>query len=314
LDLQTLTSSESTATTSHDAVMSVRNLVKRYRKTLAVNDVTFDVPRCSVCGFLGPNGAGKTTTIGILTGVIPPTSGTVRVLGLNPQKQSLALRQRIGYVPDIPHIYKWMTIAQVFRFVAGIYDQWDWDDSKRIVGLLGLPMNRKVKELSRGESAKLSLTIALAHRPQLLVLDEPTTGLDPLVREEFLEMIRELLRNRELTVFFSTHILSDVDRIADRIIVMDRGRVLAQGPVEELRRRYTKASFLFATPPATDLVIPGAARVQKGVREWVAIFEAMSEPRMKELAVQIGASDCMVQPMSVEDIFLDLFNHHNNGK
>jgi ABC-2 type transport system ATP-binding protein len=228
-------------------------------------------------------------------------------------RQGLELRQRIGYVPDVHHIYKWMKIGQVFRFVSGIYRNWSVEECQRITDILKLPLDRKVKDLSRGEMAKLALTVALSHRPELLILDEPTTGLDPLVREEFLEAILHLLPAEGRTVLFSTHILSDVDRVADRVVVMGEGKVLVQGELEALRSRYTKVSFLFREPPKAEVVIPGALRVHRGLREWIVVLEAMDEGRVRKLAETVGAADAMLHPMSVEDVFLELFNHNHTG-
>lgn len=294
-----------------DIVIGAKGLSKRFGKKVAVDSLSFEVPAGSVCGFLGPNGAGKTTTIRMLMGLIPATSGSLKVLDLEPMRSSFELRQRTGYVPERHRIYQWMTVPQVLRFAGNIYPTWDWKECERMVGLLGLPTRRKVKELSRGELAKLALTVALAHRPRLLILDEPTTGLDPLVRQEFLDVVLHLARQEGRTVFFSTHILSDVDRVADRIVVIDAGKVLVQGTVEELRSRYTKASFVFARPPAEDLVIPGALRVQRGIREWVAVFDAADARGLAQIRESIGAVDVLTQTMTVEDVFLEAVGNHS---
>lgn len=297
------------------AAIWTRALVRQFRHKTAVDHLDLHVPHGSICGFVGPNGAGKTTTIRMLMGLLPPSGGQVRVLGLDPRRQSLDLRRRVGYVPDLHHIYPWMDIRQVLRFAAGVFGRrWDVRESNRMIDLLKLPLDRKVKQLSRGEMAKLALVVALGHDPQLLVLDEPTTGLDPLIRDEFLSAILELAAGRQRTVFFSSHILSDVERVADRLIVLDRGRVLAQGTLEELRSRYTKASFVFRAPPPRELIIPGAVRIQKGVREWVAIFPAAAGATLAQVARTIGAQDLMPHHMTVEDVFLELFNQQANGR
>jgi len=175
---------------STDWAICSKELVKRYRKCTAVDGLDLSIPCGAICGFLGPNGAGKTTTIRMLMGLLPPTSGTVRVLGLDPIRHGLELRRRTGYVADVLHVYKWMKISEVFAFSASVFGR-DWDAAmcKRLTERLGLPTQRMVKQLSRGESAKLGLIVALSHRPDLLILDEPTTGLDPLVRAEFLDSV-----------------------------------------------------------------------------------------------------------------------------
>jgi ABC-2 type transport system ATP-binding protein len=202
-----------------------------------------------------------------------------------------------------------MSIDEVFRFAASVYRNWDKARCKSVAKLLQLPMSRTVKQLSRGELAKLNLVIAMSHRPQLLILDEPTTGVDPLMRGEFLDAVVDIARPDGTTVFFSTHILSDVDRIADRIIVINEGHPIADDSVEALRSRYTKASFIFSSPPGSNLELPGALRVERGMREWVAVFEATDTDRLQAVARSVGARDVLTRPMTVEDIFVELFNH-----
>jgi len=139
-----------------------------------------------------------------------------------------------------------------------------------------------------------------------LILDEPTSGLDPIVRRGFLEAIVNLLKNADRTVFFSTHILSDIERVADRLIVLSEGQVAENDGIESLRGRFTKASFVFSDPPSGDLAIPGARKVEKGAREWVAIFTSKSDSEIHHLANDLGAADCLIIPMSLEDIFIEL--------
>lgn len=290
-----------------EAAIAVTGVGRRFGRKFAVRDLSFSVPQGCTCAFLGPNGAGKTTTIRMLLGLLPPQKGSISVLGMNPLREYIEVRQQVGYVPDQQCIYRWMRVPEVFTFAAGLYRNWDWQCQREITSLLKLPENRKVGELSRGELAKLALVVAVAHRPRLLILDEPTTGLDPLVRDEFLTVILQIYKERGGTVFFSTHILSDVERIADRVVVLHQGHVLQQGRLEELRSRYTKLSFLFRKPPADHIDIPGALRVQRGVREWVAIFPRMSPEDIHELANRIGADDCLPHAVTVDDLFLELF-------
>lgn len=291
-----------------DAAIEVHDVVKRYRRKVALNGLRFRVPRGIVCGFLGPNGAGKTTTLRILMGSLPATSGTTRVLGLDPLKRGLELRRRVGYVSDISHIYEWMTVGEVFQFAAGVFRNWDPGECRRAAEMLSMPTARTVKQLSKGELAKLNLIVALSHRPEMLIMDEPTSGLDPLARNDFLTAVMSLARDEGTTIFFSTHILSDIERIADHLVVMKDGKAVADDSVDALRSRYTKASFLFGAPPAADLVVPGALRVRKGIREWVATFETIAPAQLHDIATRIGAADVLTQPMTVEDVFVELFD------
>src|SRR5262245_46689873 len=176
------------------AAILMNGVVKHYRRgrVTAVRHIDLSVPRGSVCGLVGPNGAGKTTTIRMLLGLVRPSAGHLSVLGMDPVTCSFHVRQCVGYVPERHNLYPWMKVTQALSFAAMIYPTWDRTEAGRLIELLGLPLARRVKEMSRGELAKLALTIALAHRPHLLILDEPTSGLDPIIRRDLLNTIAQL--------------------------------------------------------------------------------------------------------------------------
>jgi ABC-2 type transport system ATP-binding protein len=283
-----------------------QQLTKRFGRTTAVDAIDFEIPRGSICGLAGVNGAGKTTTISMLLGLIAPTRGTLRVLDFDPVIQSFELRQRIGYVPERHHIYEWMRVRHVLSLTRAVYPNWDRARCTELIDYLKLPTNRAVKQLSKGELAKLALVIGLSHDADLLILDEPTSGLDPIARRELLALLQQMVRRGSCTVLFSSHILSDIERLADRIIVMDHGKVVASGPLDELRSRYVRASLLFRSPPKDETPVPGALRVERSLREWVATFPAMDEPRIREIAAQIGADDCLIQSATLDDAFFEI--------
>jgi len=235
------------------------------------------------------------------------------ILGIDSTRDSFQVRQRVGYVPERHFIYQWMKIPQVLSFARMIYPTWNKTECNRLVELLQLPLKRRVKELSRGELAKLALTLALSHEPRVLILDEPTSGLDPIIRRSFLDTIADLIRQRDCTVLFSTHILSDVERIADRVVIMDHGRIIAHESLDATRNRYIKASLLFPQVTNGDIVIPEAIRVHRAMREWVVIFPAIGETRVREIARGVGAMDCMMQPVSLDDAFFEMIGA-NNGQ
>ena len=289
-----------------EPAIEVRDLVKIFPRKDAVRGISFTVPTGTICGLVGPNGSGKTTTIQMFLDLCPPSSGSVRVLGMDPRRDYVSLLRRIGYVPEKHHMYEWMSVRQLLEFAAAVYPRWDWQEFKRINSILQMPEDRRVGDLSRGEMAKLALLIALAHKPDLLILDEPTSGLDPLVRREFLEAIVALLEQGDRTVFFSTHILPDVERVADRVIVLSEGEIVADASLSDLRSLFLRVSFLFEETPAPDRDLPGARRVEKGLREWVALFDSAKEPKIREIARDIGAKDVMIQTMTLEDIFVEL--------
>ena len=221
------------------AAVEIEGLTKRFGDAVALDDLTLSVPAGSVFGFLGPNGAGKTTTIRILTGLAVPTSGTARVLGHDLRERSEQVRRETGFLPDVPGFYPWMT-AREFLILAGRLFGLDGrelsDRADSLLDMAGLgKVSARIGGFSRGMKQRLGIAQALINAPRLLLLDEPTSALDPIGRREVLEMIGSL-RGRT-TVFFSTHILGDVERVCDTAAILHRGRVMAHAPVSELKRR-----------------------------------------------------------------------------
>jgi ABC-2 type transport system ATP-binding protein len=221
--------------------VEIRDLSKKFGAATALDRVSFTVPAGSVFGFLGPNGAGKTTLLRILTGLARPTSGTATVLGADLSAVDPTLRRRLGFLPDVPGFYPWMTAAEFLRFAGGLFGLDDATLNDRVTSLLELAglagVRTKVGGFSRGMKQRLGVAQALINAPELLLLDEPTSALDPIGRREVLEMIASL-RGRT-TVFFSTHILADVERVCDTVAILDRGRVAVSDTVAELKKRAT---------------------------------------------------------------------------
>ncbi len=222
---------------STTAAISIEDLTKRYAARTAVDGVSLEVAPGEIVGFLGPNGAGKTTTILMLLGIVPPTSGTVRVLGEEMHERALRLKTRIGVVSEHQSVYGEMTAQQYLAFFADMYGV--PDDDARIAELLealDLTARRhsRIKEFSRGMQQKLAVARALLHSPDLLVMDEPASGLDPSGIRQVRELINEQKRAGK-TVFLSSHILSEIEQTADRVAIIARGRMVAQGTVAEIR-------------------------------------------------------------------------------
>jgi len=222
-----------------DPAIRIRDLTKRFGDALALDRVSLDVAPGSVFGFLGPNGAGKTTTIRILTGLARATSGTAHVLGHDLSELSPELRAQIGFLPDVPGFYPWMTAAEFLALAGrlfGLDQRTIRDRTESLLEMAGLArVHTRIGGFSRGMKQRLGVAQALINAPSLLLLDEPTSALDPIGRREVLEMIASL-RGRT-TVFFSTHILSDVERVCDTVAILDRGRLAVSATVAELKRR-----------------------------------------------------------------------------
>ncbi|MCI4656913.1 ABC transporter ATP-binding protein [Cryobacterium algoricola] len=231
-------------------------LTKTYGEHRALDSVDLEVEEGSIFGFLGPNGAGKTTLLRMLTGLARPTSGVVQILGHDVTAVDDSIRARIGFLPDVPGFYDWMTAEEFLRFVGRLFsiDRRTLDDRVgMLLGLAGLTdVTTAIGGYSRGMKQRLGVAQALINAPELLLLDEPTSALDPMGRRDVLDMLTSL-RGRT-TVFFSTHILADVERVCDTVAILDRGRVVAHGPIQELTSRYAERKVILeVTDAAGDL-------------------------------------------------------------
>lgn len=215
--------------------IATEGLTHRFGKLTAVDDLQLEVPAGTVCGFLGRNGAGKTTTIQILMNLLRPTAGTVEVLGLNLAADSMVLRRQVGYVAENRVMYGWMKVRDLVWFTGQFYETWSQARVDALISRFGLDPEQKVKHLSRGMNAQLALALALGHEPRLLILDEPASGLDVVVRRDFLESIIGLIQEEGRTVFLSSHLVHEVERVADRVAIIDNGRLVADGTVDEVK-------------------------------------------------------------------------------
>ena len=229
---------------TNDIVIDLSHVSKKFGKHAALDDVTYQVRKGSVFALLGENGAGKTTTIRILLGLCEPDSGERSVLGLDSKKEDLKIRQSVGYVPEQPVLYDWMTVAEAGRFGASFYPEGYLERYNHWLKEYDLRPDAKIKTLSKGQRAKVSLSAALAHDPELLILDEPTSGLDAMVRREFLEsMVDRAATGR--TVFLSSHQIAEVERVADTIAIMKKSKMLLIESLESLKNRTRSITATF---------------------------------------------------------------------
>jgi ABC-2 type transport system ATP-binding protein len=219
----------------NDNVIQIEGLHVRYGKYEALCGVDLCVPKGSIFGFIGRNGAGKTTTIKTLLGLLPQQSGTCHVLGLDVKKESLEVRKRVGYMAEDQQMYGWMSVDEIIRWVGSFYPAWDAAFVTHLREKLQLDPKQKVKNLSKGQNSKLALLLALGHRPQLVILDDPTLGLDPIARKEFLRYVISLLQSEGITVFFSSHLLYEIEPVADMIAILDGGKIIKAAKTIELR-------------------------------------------------------------------------------
>ena len=276
--------------------LEASGLVKQYGEVRALDGIDLAVPMGSVFGFLGPNGAGKTTALRILTGLARPTSGSARIFGNDVTSTSTAARSLIGFLPDVPGFYEWMTAEEFLRFSGGLFGLEGRvlaERTKALLDLAGLTgVKTRVGGYSRGMKQRLGVAQALINAPKMLMLDEPTSALDPIGRKDVLEMIASL--GGRTTVFFSTHILADVERVCDTVAILDRGRVVAQAPIDELKARYSAHRLVIEVDRAAEELVAALRE-----REWATDVEI--EDGLVELSVtDVDAAQRAVPAMVAE--------------
>jgi ABC-2 type transport system ATP-binding protein len=248
---------------AQDAVIQARDLTKSYGRHRGIEDVTFDVLPGEVFGFLGPNGAGKTTTIRILMDLIRPTSGGAWIFGLDARERGLDIRRRVGYLPGELRLYEHMRSEDLFRYLGHLRGGLDWAEVERLAERLDADLDRRVGELSSGNKQKVGLIQALMHRSELLILDEPTGGLDPLIQHEFHGMVSEAVAEGR-TVFLSSHILPEVEALCHRVGIIREGRLVAVEEIEALKARAIRRleiQFARPVPPEEFANLPGVRDV-----------------------------------------------------
>jgi len=304
-------------------MIQIEGLTKKYGTTLAVDNISFEVKTGEILGFLGPNGAGKTTTMKVITCFMPPTEGDVLVDGLSVLEHSLAIRQRIGYLPEQNPLYNDLNVLDYLQYVAELRDIPSQDRNRRIGGVVGScglreVLHKDVGELSKGYRQRLGLAQAMVHDPEILVLDEPTIGLDPNQIVEIRNLIRTL--GKEKTVILSTHILPEVQATCDRVVIIDRGKIVADGTPEQLQAGFQGKDRLFLELKGTDgfedrlKLVAGVDNVSvtRGERSSKVRIEAAKGSDVREelfrLAVEQGwvILEMRREQTSLEEVFRQL--------
>ena len=286
---------------SAEAVVAVTDLTRRFGSKTAVNNVSLYVPRGSVFGLVGENGAGKTTLIKHLLGLLAAQVGQVRVFGLDPVAEPKAVLGRIGYLSEQPDLPGWMRVDELLRYTRAFYPRWDVAYAEGLREQFGLDAAARIKTLSKGQVTKAALLVAQAHRPDLLLLDEPSSGLDPLVRRDILEAVIRTVADEGRTVFFSSHLLEEIERVSDYIAMLHQGRVVMCGPLEEVKARHRRITLHFEAPQSRPPVIPGALSLTGLAKEWVVLCQS---PRGLPPADRLGARIVEERTPSLNEIFL----------
>ncbi len=286
--------------------METRGLTKYYDSTLALDHLDLKIPRGCICGFIGRNASGKTTAIKLMLGLLKPTAGSSWLLGCDSQQLTPAIRQRIGYVTEGHRLFQWMTINELEKFQRPFFPG-RWDDKlfADMIDYLGLPRDKQIKHLSIGQRAQVSLAITLAPNPELLIMDDPTLGLDAAVRHQFLEGMIALILHEGRTVFFSSHILTDVDRVADRIVVIDRGVLRANCSLEQFRAAVKKVRLSFAESVPAEVDIEGLLHYRRSEKELELILVGTDDDRIDDWAKTAGAEKYQIVKMNLEEQFIE---------
>jgi ABC-2 type transport system ATP-binding protein len=288
-------------------IVETVDLTKTYGTVNAVDGLSLSVPRGSICGLLGRNGAGKTTTLKVLLGMARPTSGSARVFGLDAgdSVQSVEIRRRCAFVSEEKDLYDSMSVGEIMRFAAAFYPHWRTDLEAQYRTTFALEPQASIKHLSRGARTKLALLLALCSGTELLLLDEPTSGLDPAANEEALRLLVAHASREGTTVLLSSHQLADTEQIADHVAIIDRGRAVLQGALDDIRARYCRVQLVFdAAVPEAALRAPGIVRMKRDGRVLRVLSSAGSEQIVTEArAMNPIAVD--VTPVTLKDIFLE---------
>jgi len=292
--------------------IEARQLTYRASRAFAIRDLDLNVPAGSIYGFLGPNGSGKTTTIRLLLGLLKPAAGRIDVLGHTIPRDADRMLAQTGYVPERPHLYPSLRIDEALRFHAAFHAAWDWTWATNLMASFGLAPTMRVGRLSKGEAGKLMTLMALAQRPRLLVLDEPTDGLDPLVRRQVLAALMEYVAEHTATVFISSHLVHELERFCTWVGVLDRGRLVAEMPMQSFKDGIKRLRVRRAPAAAGDLpfVLLSRESDNGNAERWVV---RGWQPPMREYFTAVGAELADVADLDLEEGFVELLRTAREG-
>jgi len=286
-------------------IIEISNLARRFGHTDAVDGLNLTVAAGRCYGFFGRNGAGKTTTIKCLLNLLKPTSGSVKLFGLDPARDEVAVKSRLAYVPDVVAFYPWMTVRQTLDYCASFRDRWNVETERALVDQFRLDPRQKTSHLSKGQRTQLGLITAIAAEPDLLVLDEPTSGLDPIVRREFIRTVIGAYQDAapgQRTVFVSTHLISEFEGLIDEFTIIDRGHNVLTLDADTARNQYQKIYARFARVPS-DLKLAGARILKQRGREVELVVNGNSADVTARLQA-LSPESIATEALSLEEIFV----------
>ena len=288
---------------SAEALVSITNLSRRFGSKTVLNDVSLHVPRGGVFGLVGENGAGKTTLIKHILGLLRAESGSVRVFDLNPVSDPVSVLGRIGYLSEHPDLPGWMRVDELMRYSKAFYPKWDATYAEKLREQFGLNATQRLSTLSKGQLAKAGLLTAQAHRPELLLLDEPSSGLDPLVRRDILEAVIRTVADEGRTVFFSSHLLEEIERVSDNIAMLHQGRIVLCGSLDEIKLQHRQFTLHFETAQTRAPIIAGALSISGNGKEWSVMCNGWRD-HLPEIAAGLGARIVDDRAQTLNEIFV----------
>ena len=287
----------------NETVVEIRNLSRSFGSKQALADVSLSVARGAVFGLVGENGAGKTTLIKHLLGLLRAQQGSVRVFGLDPVADPPGVLSRIGYLSEDRDLPDWMSVEELVNFTQAFFPQWDKRLAAELLATFELDPRQNVKSLSRGQRARAGLLVALAHRPKLLVLDEPSSGLDPIVRRDILAAIIRTVADEGRTVLFSSHLLDEVERVADQVTMLHAGQLVLSQPLDDLLGTHRRVTLRFAEPQPAGFTLPGALSCTGESRDWTCLCNGQLE-LLKQAAVARGGQVVEEASPSLDEVFV----------
>jgi ABC-2 type transport system ATP-binding protein len=295
-----------------DAVIEIREMTRRFGATVALDRVSLTVPRGTVFGLVGANGAGKTTLIRHVLGLLRAQSGSVRVFGRDPVADPPGVLARIGYLSEENDLPAWMRVRELMCYCRAFYRGWDDSYAEELRETFELSPKSRVGSLSKGQRARAGLLCALAYRPELLVLDEPSSGLDPLVRRDILEAIVRTIAEEGRTVLFSSHLLDEVERMSDRVALIHKGRLAFSAELNNLKEMHHCFTVRFSEPRAKPPALTGVLAWEGAGLEWTAVYRGRPEELAAAMA-DTGASIVADRVPSLDEIFVAQVGSSTSG-
>jgi ABC-2 type transport system ATP-binding protein len=289
----------------NDHAMLMQGVTKRFRDKYVLKELDLVIPKGSVFGLLGKNGAGKTTLIKCLLGLMRPQAGTISVLGDDPWNFKDTTKANVGYVPQTDRVYPWLTVRQLIDYTASFYPRWNQALVRRLLTEWELDERERVGVLSEGQAQKLLIILSLGHEPELLVFDEPVASLDPAARRQFLKTILEIVANRECTIFFSTHITSDLERVADRVALLKNSRIDFCGGLDELKDEVKRLRLTTPRGEFANLYFEGLIHCEKTAEGAIISVRGFNEELKWKLENTYNAR-VEVEDLNLEEIFLEM--------